>query len=212
MYVAIPKTGSTTIRTQLLQRGAPLVPYAHLNYQQLTECLYMYNLLTALGSNDTFPHSKVPSNDEIRVASRRQSDSMFKFATVRNPWARAVSLYCRHEGVQVRNTMSFEQFCQQHLLASDTCRQPTLHRGQRDWLVDESGKMRMDLVIRIEELHEGLQALSHRTGGRIRLMPTHKNPSQVGSGRNYRDFYNTQTRRHIASVFAEDIETFKYQF
>ncbi|MEL7401555.1 MAG: sulfotransferase family 2 domain-containing protein, partial [Pseudomonadota bacterium] len=89
--------------------------------------MYTYLLKQSLGGNTEFPTnaSEVLSDDEIRERATDIFKRYFKFASVRNPWARVVSLYKRREGVKVSDRMDFEVFCEGFKYASDTCSHPT---------------------------------------------------------------------------------------
>ena len=150
IFVAVPKTGSTTVRSQMRQLGVPLIENPHLNIIQIRDALYVYLLKEALGKNKRFPTSNVLADAEIRQKARETFDGFFKFSAVRNPWARAVSLYFRREGVKTSEGISFEEFCKHHWYSSDTCSHPTLHQNQFDWLSDENGELIMDYVFKLE--------------------------------------------------------------
>lgn len=139
-------------------------------------------------------------------------ESFFKFSTVHNPWARAVSLYFRKEGKPPSEIMDFESFCDQHFYASDTCKHPTLHRNQYDWLCDESGKPLMDYVGKLESISEALEEIARRTNNRLGLKFQHENQNQRSQASSYRDLYNERTKKIIASRFEKDIDYFKYTF
>ncbi len=119
IFVAIPKTGSTTVRIQLTPEGPYFVAANHLNIVQIRDLMRTYLLLNQLGKNSTFPTQNVLANADVAERADRTFESFFKFASVRNPWARAVSLFFRQEGVRVASVMSFEQFCERHIFASD---------------------------------------------------------------------------------------------
>lgn len=212
IFVAVPKTGTTSVRAQLSPGGPYLYPFAHLDICQIRDILYAYELMKALRQNKTFPTQNVSTDAEIRERARAMFENFFKFSSVRNPWARAVSLYYRSEGVQISDKISFEEFCERHTHASDTCLVPTLHQNQIDWITDESGKVAVDYVYKIEEFAEKIDEIHERSGGRVRLKPLQNNVNARSRSGSYRDLYNDHTRKLIAKRFERDIDGFGYVF
>lgn len=212
IFIAIPKTGTTSVRQQMSSRGKALIYDPHLNIVQVREAIYLYLLLKDLGNNAQFPSRDRKSDTDIRTASQEIFESFFKFSSVRNPWARAVSLYSRREGIEVREKLSFENFCEQHIYASDTCIHPTLHQNQLDWLTDETGEIVMDYVYKVEEFETAIANIRELTNGRIQLefIKANKNPRSKSTS--YRDLYSDRARQLIATRFEKDIDCFKYTF
>ena len=216
IYVAIPKTGSTTIRNQVsplphLDRHY-LSREAHLDLIQIRQGLSFFAQYQALGSNISFP-ATVASTRDLERGAQEFFDTAFKFSVVRNPWARAVSLYFRKEGVEVSNTLSFAQFIEHHEYASDTCRSSTLHRNQLDWLTDENGSIGVDHVFRIENIEQELGKIHELSGGRVILAGQKRaNKNAASQSGAYRDMYDDRLRRLIAQRFEKDIDQFKYVF
>lgn len=212
IFIAVPKTGTTSIRSQLRQQGAPLIGNPHLNIVQVRDCIYVYFLKQALGKNRNFPSESISSNADLRSKAKEVFDSFFKFSAVRNPWARTVSLYSRREGVQTKDKISFEEFCKNHIYASDTCRHPTLHQNQLDWLCDENGQCIMDYVYRLEDFDLAINEIAERTNGRVQPERKNANRNPNSDSRSYRDLYTEETRKLIAQRFEKDIDYFKYIF
>ena len=213
IFIAIPKTGTTSIRDQIAPKPPHLIPADHLDLMQLRDALYPHLLVRALNRNRGFPTEGVPSDAEVRAKARKVFEEFFKFSSVRNPWARAVSLYYRGEGVQIpTDTLSFAAFCERHVYASDTCRKPTLHRNQLDWITDETGRIAVDCVYKIEEIDRGIDEVRERTNGRINLEVLRRNVNSRSKSETYRDLYDDATRQLIARHFEKDIDTFKYVF
>jgi hypothetical protein len=214
IFIAIPKTGTTSIRQQLRVEGEKLIPNPHLTILQVRDGLYTYFLKCALGSNRHFPTrvDEVPDDTDIRRQAADTFESFFKFASVRNPWARAVSLYKRGEGVQVSADMSFTKFCQDLHYASDTSRHPTRAACQLDWLVDETGALAVDYVLKLEELSTGIPEINALTGGRMALEQRHANRNPESMAESYRDFYTEETQQIVGDLFKRDIEFFGYSY
>lgn len=212
VFVAVPKAGSTSVREQLRPEGRALVSHPHLNIQQLRSALYVFRLLQVLGSNERFPSAGQESDSEVRRRCDAEMASMFKFAAVRNPWARAVSLYSRREGVEVGGLMSFGDFCESHAHASDTCRQPTRHQSQLEWLTDDEGALGVDFVYQVERFAEAAAEIRERTNGRVALDVVALNRNPESGSADYRKWYTANTRDLIARRFAADIEAFGYDF
>ena len=212
IFIAVPKTGTTSVRQQLSSKGKALINDPHLNILQVREALYVFLLINALGQNRTFPTQAQASDADLRARSREIFDRCFKFSSVRNPWARAISLYSRYEGVTSKEAISFEAFCEQHLYASDTCIHPTQHQNQLDWLTDESGTVLMDYVYKVEEFEPAIAEIRDRTNGRIQLAYNEANKNPRSQSTSYRDLYSDHTRNLIAQRFEKDIDFFKYTF
>jgi len=212
IFIAIPKTGTTTVRSQIRPVGTPLIPNSHLNILEIRETLFTLTLRRALHQNKAFPTSNILTTQQIQRQSQEMFDSYYKFSAVRNPWARAASLYSRRESISASETMSFEQFCEQHLYASDTCIHPTLHRNQCDWLCDEREECLMDYVYKIEEFDQAISEIYEQTNGRIQLENILLNHNPNSKSQAYRTLYNDRTQRTIAKKFEKDIDIFKYAF
>ena len=214
IFIAVPKTGTTSIRDQMTEPGPSMIPHPHLTIRQVRDSLYPFLLSQALDQNKTFPTDpeNVPSDEEIRDEAAEIFRTFFKFASVRNPWARTVSLYKRREGVQSDQDMSFEQFCEQLRYASDTCRFPTRLTNQLDWLTDENGEVLVDYVIKLEDQETAVREINERTDGRLALESVRLNSNPNSTADSYRDMYSPTTRERVAEVFRRDIEFFGYEF
>jgi len=212
IFIAIPKNGTTSIRNQLKQDGGFLIPNPHLSILQVRDSIYPYYLRQSLGLNQSFPTNGIVTDQAIREQARHSFESFFKFSMVRNPWARAVSLYFRKEGNSMSRKMDFETFCEHHFHASDTCLHPTLQRYQLDWLVDETGRCVMEYVGKLEYMDEALREITDRTEGRVVLSLKHANKNPRSSAASYRDIYSDRSKKIIAQRFEKDIDFFKYSF
>ena len=175
IFVEVPKTGSTSIRTII---GHPHKP--HLNIWQIA--------------------------NEIE---RDKFHSYFKFGFVRNPWDRAVSLYERKEGLQMKSKLSFDQFIEWMKFASCTCIHPVPHRYQFDWFVNPNGDVIVDFIGKYENLLDDWNKISAKLGINSELPKTNVNPERI---RDYTEYYSDKTKKIISERFAVDIEYFGYKF
>ncbi|MDB2497010.1 sulfotransferase family protein [Verrucomicrobiales bacterium] len=212
IFIAVPKTGTTSVRTQIRKQGNALIPNPHLNIVQVRDLLYPFILRSSLGNNRTYPSEGVPSDKDIRNQAEKTFNEFFKFSAVRNPWARAASLYFRREGVQANEEMTFERFCEQHLYASDTCFHPTLHKNQLDWLCDENDRMIMDFVYKLEDFEDAIEQIANRTNGRVKLIKRKANKNPNSRSSDYKDIYTDRARKLISKAFEKDIDFFQYTF
>ena len=91
IFIAIPKTGTTSIRTQLRQIGEPLIPNPHLNILQVRDAIGIFFPKKNLATNRSFPSVEVRTYSQIKNDSASFFSNAFKFSSVlRNPWERAV--------------------------------------------------------------------------------------------------------------------------
>lgn len=156
-------------------------------------------LRNQLGVNVTRASSGPYSSEKYR--------GYFKFAFVRNPWDRVVSLYFNKvapgtycEGTQ---SLTFEQFVD--WLAQQDLTKIDAHAKLQALLipVDE-----LDFIGRFETFSKDVQYVLGRLGLSKVSIPKH-NPS---SHAHYSRYYDDRTRELVRQLYREDIERFGYTF
>ena len=133
-------------------------------------------------------------------------DGLFKFAFVRNPWDRLVSLYYfiqqrpAHRHQRRVAAMTFAEFADEW-----TRRHDALQKG---WVCDGRGKMIVDFVGRMETLEDDFGHIREHLGAAADLQVLNSS----GQRRDFRAEYTDEIRDLVADRLAEDIEFFGYQF
>ena len=125
----------------------------------------------------------------------------FTFAIERNPWDAVVSLY--YWKYKDRPALpDFEQYVSEIWIEQ-------LANNRRMYRI--GGKMALDRVLRYENLDAELQEVWEHLG-----LPGEPDlPRAKGQARpagHYRDLYTPASRKRVAEVFADSIETFGYEF
>ena len=195
IFVEVPKTGSTSIKSILHQPSK-----LRLKISQIADARTMLGYPPSLHLNIW------------QIASMVKIDkfnSYFKFGFVRNPWDRAVSLYERKEGLQMKPNMSFERFIEWMRYASCTCIYPVPHRYQLDWFVNPHGDVIVDFIGKYENLENDWAKVARKLGIHGELPALNVN---AGRTRDYTKYYSDRTKRIVSERFAVDIEYFGYKF
>ncbi|MES1925757.1 sulfotransferase family 2 domain-containing protein [Salinisphaera sp. T31B1] len=142
----------------------------------------------------------------------------FKFTIVRNPWDRLVSAYSflRAGGMddadrnwyaaELSHLPDFEAFVTQWLSRESVWR--GVHFYPQSYFVEsEDPRVALDFIGRFENLADDFAYIAERLGVEATLAL--RNDSQRG---NYEDYFTPKTRDIVASVYAEDIRRFGYEF
>ncbi len=205
IFVEIPKTGSTSIRAII---GSP--PKAHLNICQIKYNMEHY--WTHYGGI----HNRIceslylllPKSKRIEIG-KKKFNAYYKFGFVRNPWDRAVSLYFRNEGMQMKNMMTFDEFVEWIKYSSSTCRHPVPHVNQLDWLVNPHGDKLVDFIGKFDNLQDDWKFIAKRLGVSSELPHKQKDPIRK---KHYTEYYSKKTKDIIEDRFRIDIDYFEYKF
>jgi len=153
-------------------------------------------------------HNHINPNNALTV-SWRQWNSYFKFAIVRNPWARLFSAYrgtmrdaVRRERYNVAADMSFEQFIDQYVPWSD------MVLPQTHWLKDSRGRIGVDEVVKFHQLSDRLAEIAEARKIPLSIIPRHL----VFGGTDYRALYGPELRERVGEIYAEEIDLFGFRF
>jgi hypothetical protein len=150
----------------------------------------------------------VPNPNSRIVVTAEQYEKYLKVATIRNPWSRAVSWY--------HNVIESDYHIQRLKLKADiTFREFLIRfaghgplRSQLDWLVEFSGEIRLDRIVRYEYIGELVHDVSKTLGVKnIEL------PHLIRSKRSdYRLKYDSDLYDFVANVYSQEIKEFKFEF
>lgn len=202
LFVHVPKCAGTSIRAAF----EPLAtnPLDYWENRLLSRVGINLNVLGPFRRRRFRNHSTAAEIRRFLPAS--VYEKLFKFAFVRNPWERLVSLYhfipqrLEHRYSYPVAMMSFAEFADVWTRRRDIL--------QKDWVCDSRGRLIVDFVGRMETLEEDFQHVQSRLGGEAKL--TLLNSS--GTRRDFRELYDNTTRDLVAERLAADIEFFGYQF
>jgi hypothetical protein len=204
IFVEVPKTGSTSVRTILGKAWKP-----HLNLWEIKKLMESYWTHFGGRKNRILEclYLALPKDRRMKIG-QRQFETYFKFGFVRNPWDRVVSLYERTEALQLREKMTFDKFVDWIQYSSSTCVHSSPHRYQLDWFVDPNGRMLADFIGRFEKLDEDWAFVAQKLGIAATLPHQRANPR----ARHYTEYYTPRSRDIIAAKFKVDIDHFGYEF
>ena len=154
--------------------------------------------------NKIIPRPFHPHPDILEVKEvipKKKFDAYFKFAFVRNPWDRVVSLYLRS------HQQDFKRFVYSCEMSSSHCVWPRSKKYQLDWLCDESNNLLVDFVGRFENLQNDFNHVCEEIGLPHQKLG-HENKSKA---HDYRDYYNSELIDVVYKNFKKDIEYFGYE-
>jgi len=142
-------------------------------------------------------------------------DSYYKFITIRNPWDLIVSFY--HFGKPDVNNLSFFddgkkgiKYNPENLISFDD----HLKKLNLVWftldnfILDENNQSLVDYIIKVEDIDNGIKNVSTRLGLQITDIPK----VNTTYHKNYRQYYNEETKNKIAKIFWYDIQVGGYEF
>lgn len=148
----------------------------------------------------------------------------FKFAIVRNPWARLVSWWSMIDGhrAEFENGRKFNAFQTMVLTRAKTFADfvaldeelddvdgvKSVKKNQIEYLSDQSGRVIIDFVGRFERLQQDMDFILESAGHQPRALPK-LNLSKHGS---YTDYYTPALADFVGRRFKRDIEYFGYSY
>ncbi|MFT4614978.1 MAG: chondroitin 4-sulfotransferase 11 [Bacteroidia bacterium] len=218
VFVAIPKTGTTSITRALKvvskERGGLQLLNEHIDKPFRKK--YKLNKI-----GDKKPgHAKHLSAIQLKyILGEEEFERCTTFSVVRNPWARMASRYfftradnepTKKDKIRRGTTRSFHDMEFERWLERIYKRHRIGKRknSQIIKLQDLEGNLIVDRVGKLEDVQSTLDWVSETSGADRMKMP-HVNGTRKGD---YAQFYNDVTREMVAEVCREDVEGFGYVF
>ena len=152
---------------------------------------------------------------------KQRFERYYKFSIVRNPWDRVVSAwsYLKGGGMHLEDKIlalrylgrfnNFNDFIVRWINEKNIYKIVNFH-PQYTFICDAEKNIKMDFLIRYEELDEGLAMVNKKLSlGWPEKLPC-RNPSS--REKSYQDYYSEESKQIVANVYQTDIEMFGYKF
>jgi hypothetical protein len=204
IFVHIPRTGGTSIESALGVLG----DWRQENMNSLFGIITSPDLQRRVGATPFLQHLTA---NELSELLPREFQLYYRFAFVRNPWDRMVSIHARMDphmqtsarsaGLQLEGT-SFDEFLERTENFAHVHLAP-----QHAFVLDSAGKLFVDFLGQFERLTTDFTAICARLG--LRCVLPHRNAS---AHRDYRTYYNRVSCRTVERRYGDDIERFGYLF
>ncbi len=198
VFVAIPKTGTHSVRQALRQH---LGPDDMEQVKLFVDKQFPYSELARLG------HGHISLEQVRPFLGEEAFSAYFKFAFVRNPFDRFIS-YCAFITRQ-RNLFGQDpKGVMRHFLFAEPPEQHILFKPQHDFIVDTDGGLLTNAVGRVEEMQSSYEGICTQIG-----IPTAPLARANGSSRgHYRQYYDQQLIDAVAARYRRDLDIFGYDF
>ena len=132
-------------------------------------------------------------------------DESFVFATVRNPYSRAISMF-KHWSWNCVTT--FKDFCNAIKKGGYPTYHAMWHSSTLTEHIVDNDDLKVDFVIKLENLQQDFNIVCDKIGiPQQKLL--HKNKSKH---KHYTEYYDNETKQIVAEKYAKDIEYFGYKF
>jgi hypothetical protein len=197
IFVAIPKTGTHSVRQALRQQMGP---------EDMEQVGLFIRKSFPIPELARIRHGHLTLS-QVRPHLRADTfDSFFKFAFVRNPFDRFVS-YC---SFITRKTGQFDRdpkAVMRHFLAKPPL-DHILFQPQHQFVTDDEGELLTDTIGRVEQMQESYNEIARRIGIPAATL------ARVNSSRrrDYRNYYDQELIDGVAKLYARDLELFGYDF
>jgi hypothetical protein len=202
LFVWVPKVAGTSIYRVLLAHGCPP---------------HLWDIPSHPFANSgvaTFGHVSISALVEHGTLTNEFLDSAFKFAFVRNPYERLVSLYFYLNRIRNSITMhcpTFLDFCL--CLGEDTIPQVGFYNyfklsqcnPMTRWTHDNHNRQIVDYIGRYENLQKDWSAVCSLSG-LSGALPMSNNTAHDS----YRNYYCMTSKRIIEKIYRDDLERYSY--
>ncbi len=197
IFVAIPKTGTHSVRRALRE---------HMGPQDLEQVGLFVQRQLPIPDLARIGHGHITLAQLRPYMKAEEFEASFKFAFVRNPFDRFVS-YASFITREVGHFDRDPKKVMRHFVANPPM-DHILFRPQHEFVTDEQGQLLTDYVGRVEQMQQSYDEAAGRIG--IPTAPLER--VNASRRRDYRDYYDDGLIEGVAKLYARDLELFGYEF
>ncbi|MEM8779741.1 MAG: sulfotransferase family 2 domain-containing protein [Cyanobacteria bacterium P01_G01_bin.49] len=158
---------------------------------------------------DSLHHAK--ATDLQRILGNKLFNSLFKFAFVRNPWAKEVSDYeyikrsKEHPVYPLihSRSLSFEQYLEWKIQKGNN------QSPQLSYIADRNNNLLIDFVGKVENINQDIKKLSKLMNLELEELPK-LNSRKQSCG--YQELYNSHSKKLVEQLHKNELELFDYSF
>ncbi|MXO47083.1 hypothetical protein GRI69_02250 [Erythrobacter vulgaris] len=211
VFVHVPKVAGQSVELVFLD-------LLGLSWEQRAPLVLRHNPDPARGP-ERLAHLLAREYVELGYIDQVDFDAYFKFAFVRNPWARLVSEY----EYRRREKRPFAEFVEAEFASIDDYSDHSRHIiPQSDYIYDSNGEPMLDYVGRFETLSRDFRKVADRLKLGVETLPR-KNVSGMGrlqklfrskpkEKKPFQEYYDARLRDRVGEFYRRDIEHFGYSF
>jgi len=197
LFIHIPKTGGNAIRLALKDHAIDEIVFNEKQqaYNENNRQVHRFGIQNPYMDLKKHSHiSEIHSKwDEQHLGAW---EDYYKFAVVRNPWDRLVSLYFSpHKG-----NVDFDKKMFRDVIKNTK-------KGMQSVYLNENGKPVTDFLIRFESLARDFSIVCDSLGIEAEL--PHVNMSRHLP---YQEYYDNKTKKLVYKLYRDDIDQFGYEF
>jgi hypothetical protein len=198
IFFAVPKTGTHAVRELLSPHKGPD------DWEQQT--LFGEQLLP-IPEIAKIQHGHISAQQIAPYLDVSIWQNYFKFAIVRNPFDRFISI-CFF--LNRKNPMFVETPLQwmKSAIKVQRFRQRILVKPQYQQLIDGQGNIAMDYVGRYETLQESVDEICQQ----LQLETTPLQKRNTSEHSEYREYYDDELRSAVENIYQEDLRRFNYSY
>ncbi len=198
IFLAVPKTASQSIRRALRP---------HLGPEDWEQCSLFEQRRAPIAALARRRHGHLSVRDVRPHIGDEVWRSYFKFAFVRNPWDRFVSIAFFLRGGN-RAFLDAPRDGMKRLAVQVDLTRRLVARDQHEILMDSDGAIAVDLLGRYETLEESFGRAMRRVG----LTPPRLTPANASTHASYWKYYDAELKELVAERYAQDVARFDYAF
>lgn len=200
-YVDVPRTSSSSIRTELSREFGP--SYGKNNILDKP----------ASATSQVFD-DHIPAIIMQKILGKRRWEKIFTFSIVRNPWDRTLSIYhYRRKVGNIPLEWSFKEYVQ-NLVADKHNKGHFKYYGFRygsaDFVCDGDGSIIVDYIVRYESREKDLKNVASRIG--LKSLGVSRVQAAAPPNTDYRAAYDSETKLLVGDYYSRDVELFEYSF